>query len=1086
MKRIVITLLLSVFFIDTGWTEREQIQLASLPSLSPDGHTLVFEYRHDLWIASSDGGEAKPLTLHPAFDTRPIFSPDGTHIAFMSNRDNTWQTYVIPLSGGTPRQLTFHSQGAVPRAWFPDGQSLIVTSDRAYLGYRQTRLFRVDSRGGKEPELLFNAYAGEVSLASDGEKLLFTTGEGTLYRKGYKGSVAEKIWLHNLLTGESRVVRDHESGCRTPMWKPDGSGFYYAGQQDGCFNIREYDLKSGEDKELTHFVEDSVILPTISANGKVMVFRNRFDFYRLDPRKPKSLQKINLWMDTDASTMKTKRRWYDKAWNNNTWGTLSTTDDGLELCFTAGGDLWLMDTVFREPVQVCGDVATHEREAVFSKDNASIYFLRDDGLGVNIWKAERKDPSLHWWENKDFVLSQITNDRIGRRRISLSPKGERLAVEEAGHQLWTMNLDGSDRRKLLDTPFNIYYDWSPDGGWLVCSARDSWGNSDIWIVDESGEQESYNLSRHPNWDWNPRWSPDGRIISYVGKRYDEKTDIYYVWLNREDEVLDQRTRTRILAKNKIKESRNEQDVRETDHNEQEIGDQGIDIDFEGLSRRVRRIQVNGVPQELFWSFDSKALAFQANINGKDGTWKVVFPDHLTPQFITHKKGIYARWLEKNSQILWLVNGVPSSLNQEYSFKLYNEVNLEAYRRLAFRIMWRELKDKFYDSAFNNHDWDAIRLKYEDQAATADSWDEFGKVSEMLMGELNASHLGYNTTENSRKEWNPGYESSQNWEKRTAALGLIFTKNHDVDELEISHVVKNSASDRLENPVQSGDVLLEIDGQKVGADTNLNLYLNGYYPRDINLLLRGTNGTERVVVVEADNFNNLRNLVREEWMEQNRETVERISGGRCGYLDIQKMDFSSLRQFEKKIYSTGFGKDGLVIDVRNNPGGFISDHLLSILCHPKHAITIPRNGDAGYQQTYLPSSVWFKPIVVLCNEYSSSNAEIFCHAIKTLNRGKVVGIPTQRSVISTNPFGVLDVGTIRVPYRGWFRLKDGADMDKQPCIPDVIVHNAPGDVPSGHDPQLIRAIKELLKDIEAEEKEALAEPIYASKESRNEK
>jgi tricorn protease len=1076
MKRTIALMMLMI--AGNTLAEREQVQLASLPALSPDGKTLVFEYRRDLWIASSNGGEAKPLTTHAAHDTRPVFSPDGTRLAFQSNRDDSWQTYVIPVSGGAPRQLTFHSEGSVPRAWFPDSRSLIVSGDRANQGHRQARLFRVDCNGQAGPEMLVNAYAGEAALSADGKKLLYTTGGERLYRKGYEGSLAGKIWMHTLATGEQELVRDLPTSCRTPMWKPDGKGFYYVGRQNGCFNIHEYDMESGKEEVLTGFTEASVILPAISANGKMMVFRNLFDFYRMDPRKPKSLRKIELWIDTDTPAMKTRRRYYNKAWNNDAWGTLSTTDDGLELCFTAGGDLWVMDTVLREPVAICADASTHEREAVFSRDGNAIFFLRDDGLGVNIWKAERKDDSRFWWENEGFVLSPVTQDRVARARLSLSPNGSRLAVAEvAGQQLWTMNPDGSERRKLAESPFDIYYDWAPDGNWLACDIRDSWGNNDIWIVDESGEREAYNLSRHPNWDGNPRWSPDGRVLAYVGRRFDDQIDIYYVWLGREDEILNKRKRTRDEARKKIVEARKEKNG--SDDEEEEKNDVEVAIDFDGLSRRVHRIGMDGTPKDLFWSYDSKVLAFQSKIDGKDGTWKVFFPDPEKPEFMSKEKGIHARWLEKDSRIVWLSDGVPAAFTQKYPFKIYNEVDLEAYRRLAFRIMWRELKDRFYDPALNNRDWEAVRLKYEDQAATLGCWDGFGRIAEMLMGELNASHMGFTKTKTGRKEWYPDYKSRQSWSRRTAALGLVFDDAGDGNGIRIAHVVKNSSSDRVENPVLPGETLLAVDGNEVSAGMNLTDLLNGHYPRDIKLRLGGTNGIERVVSIAEDDYANLRKLVREEWMEFNRAMVDRASGGRCGYLNIQAMNFDCLRQFEKEIYASGFGKDGMVIDVRNNPGGFISDHLLSILCHPRHAVTVPRNGHASYQQGYLPSAAWFKPIVVLCNEYSSSNAEIFCHAIKTLKRGKIVGVPTQRSVISTSSRKVLDVGEIRMPHRGWFVVGDGRDMEMQPCTPDIIVRNAPEDVPSGRDPQLERAIEELLKDIESAVQDSIPEPIYTS-------
>jgi len=768
------------------------------------------------------------------------------------------------------------------------------------------------------------------------------------------------------------------------------------------------------------------------------------------------------------------------------------------MCFTAGGDLWVMDTVLREPQLVCGETATHEREAVFSPDEKCIYFLRDDGLGVNIWKAEKADKKAYWWQNREFILTQITNDRKTRKHLSFSPDGKRLAVVEGGFTLRTFNPDGSEGRVLKRSPFEIHYDWAPDSRWLVCSAKDSWGNSDVWIVDDWGREQPYNLSRHPNWDGGARWSPDGRIIAFIGKRYDQQTDIFYVWLRREDEVCNNRERKLQEALEKMKSQRNgkrpnatadekkgkmkknaKSDKKQGNGDQKKKESKNTVIDFEGLAERLHRVHIDGTPADLFWAYDSKALAFRATINGRKGTYKLVFPNHLQPEFMTKDTGIHARWIRKDSKIMWLNDGVPAAFTQKYPFKVFQETNIADYRRLAFRLIWRRFRDRFYDPRMNNLDWEAIRLKYENAAANAGSWECFEWVAEMMMGELNSSHIAFEQTADSRKEWNPGYRMHQGWSKRTAALGLIFDESYKGPGLRVTHTVRGSAADRAKEPVRPGEILLAVDGHEIGPETDMATVLNGRFPRTIVLRVKGTDGRERDVEVEEDSFENLRRLVRREWMDSNLKMVEKLSNGQLGYIDIKAMNFASLRQFEKEIYARGYGKSGLVIDVRNNPGGFISDYLLSILCHPGHAVTVPRNGEECYQQVYLPSAAWFKPIVVLCNEYSASNAEIFSHAIKNMGRGKIVGVPTQHSVISTSTEKILDVGTIRMPHRGWFTLPDGIDMEFKPCIPDYIVRTEPGDIPSGRDPQLEKAVEVLMREINSGNTMKTPKPIYAS-------
>ena len=619
MKQLL--LVVCVAWASLLFAEKEVVKLASTPALSPDGATLVFEYRGDLWAVSSEGGQAHPLTTHPAEDMRPVFSPDGKQLAFASKRSGTWQIFVMSAKGGTPKQLTFHTEGAFPLGWFPDGTAVLSVSSRARFGYMQSRLFRVSVTEKKAPEMLFDASAQEASLSPDGKKVLFTVNKMHLYRRGYKGSAAAQLWLRNLNGGEeeTRIFPD-QTGIRTPMWKPDGLGFYFLRQTTDCFNLWSYDFKSKQQKPLTFFTDGSIILPTLSKDGNVIVFRQLFDFYSIRPNDPKSLKKVEIWVESDDSQSKVLRRYYNKVWNNDVAGSVDSTEDGKQICFTAGGDLWVMDTILREPKLVCGETQTHESEAVFSKNQNKIYFLRDDGLGVNIWTAQRKDTSLAWWENDAFVLTPLTSDQKTRFNLQLSPDGKRISVVESGFHLRTFKLDGSDARTVFSAPFPIYYDWAPDGNWLTVAAKDSWGNSDVWIVNEAGKRKPYNVSRHPNWDYNPRWSPDGRKIAFIGKRYDNSENIYFVYLRQKDENQTALQRKKEKAAKAMKKSGKKNEKKKSEEKATQV-----QIDFDGLFERVHRLQKGGSPANLFWSYDSKALAFEGVVKGESaGRTKLSF------------------------------------------------------------------------------------------------------------------------------------------------------------------------------------------------------------------------------------------------------------------------------------------------------------------------------------------------------------------------------------------------------------------------------------------------------------------------------
>jgi tricorn protease len=383
-----------------------------------------------------------------------------------------------------------------------------------------------------------------------------------------------------------------------------------------------------------------------------------------------------------------------------------------------------------------------------------------------------------------------------------------------------------------------------------------------------------------------------------------------------------------------------------------------------------------------------------------------------------------------------------------------------------------LRDSFYDEHMNNLDWDAILRKYEDKAAHAPDQNRFQKVVSMLLGELNASHLDFVPAEKS--QW-----SSGDWRIQTSHLGLRFDPAHTGPGLKVASVIRAGPSDQLPTRILPGETVLRIDDRDVTPDFDLTEVLNGVYPRDIRLEVQGTNGMARTVTLRHMSYTRARELIRDERIEHTRGIVDGLSSNTLGYLNIERMNWPEFHQFEKEIHAQGVGKQGLIIDVRENPGGFVSDHLLTILCHPRHAVTVPRDGEESYPGSYLVYTKWDKPIVVMCNQNSTSNAEIFCHAIKTLQRGKVVGVPTRGSVIATPRIKILDFGEFLVPERGFFTILDGKDMELNGVEPDFTVWPEPGEIPAGKDRQLEKAVEVLLAEIEKARATPRPQPVPAS-------
>jgi tricorn protease len=368
-----------------------------------------------------------------------------------------------------------------------------------------------------------------------------------------------------------------------------------------------------------------------------------------------------------------------------------------------------------------------------------------------------------------------------------------------------------------------------------------------------------------------------------------------------------------------------------------------------------------------------------------------------------------------------------------------------------------MRDNFYDERLGNRNWDAIRRKYADVAASAPDPDAFAIAVNLMLGELNASHLGFYPNRRGRSD-------RPDWNITTAHLGVRFDADHRGPGLKVKDVLPNSPADREVSKIEPGEIIVSIDNVNVDPEMDLTEVLNGPLDRDIQLSVRGDDDETRELTLRPISYGSVRSLLYEKWLRDNRQAVAELSDGTLGYAHIRGMNWPSFQKLERELYAQGAGKDGLVIDVRNNGGGFTADHVLTLLCQPAHAITVPRGGGPGYPEDRRVYATWTKPIVLLCNQNSFSNAEIISHAVKTLKRGKLVGVTTAGGVISTGGTSIMDVGFIRLPFRGWYVLPTGEDMELYGAVPDIILWPQPGDMPRGKDIQLEKAVEVLLEDV----------------------
>ncbi|MFM7129934.1 MAG: S41 family peptidase, partial [bacterium] len=900
-----------------------------------------------------------------------------------------------------------------------------------------------------------------------------------------KGSQASQIWLYDLDKKEFKKLIDNPAGAYAPLWRPDGKGFYYVGLHRGTMNLKVRDLDGSNDKPLTQFDDDLVVQPTLARDGKSIVFRHLFDLYRLDLSTQAQPMKLEISQNADQIASAIER----KVLTSATQAAFSR--DGLEIAIIAGGDLWVMDTELGEPRRVT-TTAEPEKDPVFSPDGNSLFYVSESGGQVDLWRAQRADTKKAWWLNESFRQDRITNDPEMEAAPKFSPDGSQLIFIKGLGDVMLARGDGSGARKLFGTWNAPEIDWSPDGKWIVYAVEDEDFNADIWVRPVDGSSPPVNISRHPDNESSPVWSPDGKWIAFTGRRFGEETDIFYLPLRKDDADESARDRRVKKAMDKMKspgrpvlksiaDAAKKAEARSKDEPKKDEPSSAsrpeVKIDFDGLHDRLRHVSIpSSAESSLFWSADSKKLAFVASIDGQRGTYTIEPPEDVKPKKLSSTTGSNPVWLEQGNQIVWLVSGQPASLaasgkESTYRFRAYHQVNRGDRFRAGFDQAWRVMRDRWYDERLGNRNWDAIRRKYIDMAAASPDLDTLATVVQLMLGELNGSHLGFYPGVSTRPT--PADEpaaAGPAWRPVTAHLGVRFDTDHKGPGLKIADVIKGSPASRAGSRLEAGELILSIDGRPVDPSIDLTEVLNGPLDRDIQLRVKPVKGDDRSVTIRPMPTGAVTSLLYRQWIDYNRQMVEKLSGGKLGYLHIKAMDEPSFHQFEEDLYAAGAGKDGLVIDVRENGGGSTADLLLTSLTQPVHALAVPRGSTKdkpGYPQDRMVFAVWRKPIIVLCNQNSFSNAEIFSHAVKTLKRGKLVGVTTAGGVVSTGGTSITDIGFLRLPFRGWYLRDNGEDMELNGAVPDVVIWPTPGDMPAGKDEQLARAVEMLKADVAAE-------------------
>ncbi len=1063
MLPIVAAILCVAATVYSATSENESTPFARHPALSADGSRLAISYLGDIWILRVEGGNATRLTIHPSYEHHPRWSPNGEWIAFSGGREGDDDVYVMPSNGGTPRQLTFLDTDDLVSDWSPDGNRIVFSARREDRYPDHEMLYTVSSEGG-EPVAITEAYGSEATMDDSVKRLLMTRQGSQWWRKGYLSSGSPQVWQFDLIAKTFAPITDttdHQTGddfrqaaSRWPMWSPDGA-LTVASERDGTYNLWRRSI-SGQWKQLTQYKGDGVRFPSSARTADVVAYEQGTDIFLLKVGQAPQKVTVNAFGD-DLGSAPILRNFNDHA------GKLVFSPDGKQMFLEVRGETVASRIVGDE------DKAARGRANVLSRDNPAreSEFTVSPGGDSLVVVSDR-------WGNRDLLMVTANDPLTAELSKALSvnwrplvatqaeefapqfsPDGNSIAFRRGLGDLVIQDLEMGGERVLLSGWSLLQYAWSPDSKWIAFTREDNEFNSDIFVIPAQGGA-AVNISRHPDEDEQPVWSADGSKLAFRSRRRDNNWDIYVVQLKLADYQKSAADRAEeIRAKAASKKDKKDEDGDKKKEKPSDKEPVKVTIDTTNIYERLQPVtKLNGEESLPVFSPDGEKIAFTSNHEGENDIyiikWNGEGIKRLTngaanPSMIDFEtSGKRVRYLDGTGRVKSVDADGGSAKDHPFDAKIL--VKPEEERLQKFDEVWRGLNLRFYDSNFHGKDWAELREKYRDWAAVASCEDDFGDVVRIMMGELNASHLGYNSAPLGN-------------EKTVGRLGLDLEVE---DGWRVNNVLANGPTDRVNSKVLPGDKILSIAGTTLTPTIPIDSLLRDQVGQRVELVIKRGKDEKRLVV-KPINRNELGDLRYDEWVLSRRQLVDSLSKGRIGYLHIRGMGEESLARFETELYSVGYGKDGLVIDVRNNGGGWTTDWLLAMLQVKRHGITYPRDGGPGYPQDRLPLYSWTKPIVTLCNEHSFSNAEIFSHSIKTLKRGTVVGVPTPGGVISTGGDGLVDGSYYRIPLRGWYI---GDSMTRDPlrnmegngAVPDIIVPLQPDETTPATDRQLIEAVK----------------------------
>ncbi len=1045
--------------------------------ISPDGKQIVFNYKGNLYIVDAEGGKARQLTSNPAYDSDPMWTPDGKSIVFSSYREKGKDIYKVSAEGGSPKRLTAHIANETPMAVLEDGSILYtanIQQDVQYGDYPgNAQLYRISPDGGR-PELVTSLPVSNISVNQDG-KMLYEDYKGyeDSFRKHHTSSVTRDIWIYEPATaGEFNVtakgrftkLSGFEGEDREPVFAADGDTFYFLSEKDGTINIYKSSLSDPKKQEqLTFHKGNPVRYLSVSKNGVISYSYDGELYTMKEGMEPK---KVGITIITDQI----ERPVQERTMSSGATG-LAVSPNGKEIAVVLRGDVYIT-TIDHKTTKRITNTPQQERSLTFSKDGRTIYYAAERNGHWGIWGT-----SLTEKDDKYFTYAVKMEEKLITKpgetcfQPKVSPDGESIAYLKDRTAIAVMNLKSGRERILLDKNINYSYTdgdqdfaWSPDSRYILCNyqANGGWNNEDVAVIDvENGAITDLTESGYT--DGGFRWAMKGKAMTWTSDKagyrshgsWGAERDIYIMFFDgkRYTEFTADKEDKAIAELMKAESEKKKEDKKEKkDSVKAEKKAEKLILDLENRKdRTVKLTRYSGRLGDHYLTQDGKKLFYMTRLekgmdlcmlNLEDNSVKVI------------SKGVYGSlhptsddkhmFLLSSSGIskISTANGSKEmiSLSGEYDYRPAEE------REYIFDHIWKQVDEKFYRADIHGIDWKGYYNTYKKFLPHIENNFDFQEMLSELLGELNGSHTG------ARYQYRAGLNMGN--------LGVIYDNEYEGDGLRIAEVLKGGTLYIADPEIKAGDIITAIGGVEIKAGDDWYDLLRMKGGKKIQITVK-KNGRKAEDLYIEPAFTDYRQMYNR-WVRQREDMVKKLSGGRVGYVHVEGMDSESFR----RVYSDLLGKyrtcEAVIVDTRHNGGGWLHDDLATLLSGKEYIKYEPRGQYIGSD----PYNKWTKPSCVLIGEDNYSDACGFPYVYKALGIGKLIGAPVPGTMTAVWWENQIDPTIVfGIPQVGATAVKEGRYIENMQIEPDILVYNDPASVLRGEDKQLEAAVAEMLKAIE---------------------